>query len=152
MYHISNETLREVLDDPAAAERRVWDLEMPRLADDTGAIGELARQALTLTGSSRLHHVTASIRLAHVLHWQQRYLEADELFVQALDAADALGDDLLRAFAHQHYGKSLFDQGRFSAAVEQFSTALRIRESVPAPQDQIASSRPALTAAAQRIL
>lgn len=57
-----------------------------------------------------------------------------------------------RAFAHQHYGKSLFNQGRFSEALERFSTALGIREAAAAPEDQIASSRQAIAAARSRTL
>jgi tetratricopeptide (TPR) repeat protein len=163
VYRIDGQTLREVLDDPAAAARRVAELEAPPYEDDPRAVGErvtllrmlgrledaetLARHALTLTAGHARRQVAASLRLAHVLHWQERFDEADQLFTDALKTAADLGDAALQAFAHQHYGKSLFDQGQLAEAAEQFTAALRLRENVGAPEDQLASSRQALAAA-----
>ena len=166
IHHIDDETLREVLDDRLAAEQRLSDLEAAPDAHEPGVRGErigllrllgrleeaerLAREAVAGTVGDGRRNVAATIRLAHVLQCRGRFAEADELFVAALNRADALDDDRLRAFAHQHLGKSLFDQGQFAAAAERFKAALRIREAIAAPGDQIASSRQALAAATRR--
>lgn len=178
MFHIDDETLREVLDDPEAARRRLIELEQHELerretgrgeADDGGGATRLREQVVLLRLLGRLEEaerlgrralactrdgrreVAAALRLAHVLQWQRRFAEADELFTGALRSAEVLDDALLRAFAHQHYGKSLFDQGRFAAAERHFSTALRLRTAAGAPEDQTASSRQARAAAADRL-
>ncbi|WP_166356339.1 tetratricopeptide repeat protein [Phytoactinopolyspora limicola] len=166
MYRIDDETLREVLTDPAAAAERVAELAQPPLDDQPGPVGErisllrmlgrldeaeaLGRHALSLAAKGSRRAVAASLRLAHVLQWQGRFDEADDRFTRALADATRLGDDTLLAFAHQHYGKSLFDQGRAAAAAEQFGAALRLREAVDAPADQLASSRQAIDAARSR--
>lgn len=156
-----------MLDDRPAALQRLSDLETGADAEDPGVRAErvgllrllgrldeaerLARQAVAGTADDTRRNVAATIRLAHVLQCQSRYDEAEDLFLVALNAADDLDDDSLRAFARQHLGKSLFDQGDFAGAREQFTAALRIRVALAAPEDQIASSRQALAAAIRRI-
>lgn len=163
MYQIDDHTLREVLDDRSAAEHRVRVLTQAPHRDDLRAVGErvsllrmlgrleeaeeLGRQAVELTVDDDRPRLAASLRLAHVLQWQERFHEADELFTRALTEAAALRDDALLAFAHQHYGKSLFDQKRFAEAEHHFGAALELRERVCAPADQARSSRQALAAA-----
>lgn len=166
IHHIDDATLRDVLDDPNAALRRLSDLETGSDAEEPGVLGErvgllrllgrleaaerLARQAVAATADDTRRNVAATIRLGHVLQYQGRHAEADDLFMSALSAAEVLDDDSLRAFAHQHLGKSLFDQGAFEAAAEQFTAALHIRADIAAPEDQIESSRQALAAAMKR--
>lgn len=162
VFHIDDETLRDVVDDRAAAKRRLAELSdrldsaalgervvLLRLLGQLDQAEELGWIALETTHGDARKRVTATIRLAHVLQWQQRFDEADAMFQQALDLADVLRDDILRAFAHQHLGKSLYDQARYVEAAHRFRTALRLRRSANAPADQQESSAQAL-ASAQR--
>jgi tetratricopeptide (TPR) repeat protein len=69
------------------------------------------------------------LRLANVYQWQRRFEEADSLFTDAiaLSRDDPDLSDYLD-FAYQHYGKSLFDQGRFPEAERAFLEALILRQ------------------------
>lgn len=98
--------------------------------------------------------VAAALRLAHVLHWQKRYSQAAGLFMAGLAAAqsaiknsdfDSVTARSLAAFAWQHLGKLYFDQGRFHDALESFESALVLRLELQSPEDQVASSRQAIS-------
>jgi tetratricopeptide (TPR) repeat protein len=72
----------------------------------------------------------ARIRLAHVLQWQKKFPEADAMFEEL--TKECRESELLRPyldFVVQHYGKSMFDQGRFPEAEAMFSQALELRQS-----------------------
>jgi tetratricopeptide (TPR) repeat protein len=69
-----------------------------------------------------------SIRLAHVLQWQGRFEEADALFLDTLARSHEPSLSRYRSFAHQHYGKSLYDQRRYHEAAEHFQAALDLRD------------------------
>lgn len=105
------------------------------------------KEALELSADhpNPLKLVQNMLRLAHVYQWQERFKEAEKLLaeVKTLMKNSSLADGLKATF-HQHYGKLLFDQQKYKLAQEQFAKALEIRESIKAPQDQIASSRLAL--------
>ena len=100
------------------------------------------------------------MRLAHVLHWQGRYRDADVLFEAALTCAEEASTAIdaaaqrratsLRTFALQHLGKSRFDEGRLDESLAMFEQALTLRLRIGAPDDQIASSRQAIAAARAR--
>lgn len=90
-----------------------------RLADAEA----LGWSALIMRGGATAEHqvleplpfgaVSASLRLAHVLHWMERYNEAEALFLAALTSAEAEVNKneasnvalTLVAFAQQHMGK-----------------------------------------------
>ncbi|HEU0042713.1 MAG TPA: tetratricopeptide repeat protein [Jiangellaceae bacterium] len=163
MFHIDDETLREVVDDRARAVARLTELERHDDPDSRAERVIILRSLKRLTEAEQLgrvdlvessedprRQVAATIRLAHVLHWQERWEEAEDLFRQARDLADILDDDILRAFALHHLGKLLFDRGRFAGAEFRFRTALRLRELAGAPPGQLESSRDAVAAAAWR--
>ena len=92
-----------------------------------------------------------ALRLAHVLQWQGRFDDAEDLFAAAVASAERLDATAMMAFGYQHLGKSRFDQGRDGEALELFQRALAIREATAAPADQIASSRQAIAATERRI-
>jgi hypothetical protein len=101
------------------------------------------------------------LRLAQVLHWRNRFDDAD--LVEAVRrAAQSVAvrpevDDVTRrdcsavlAFADQGQGKVRYDAGRCVEAVHLFSSALERRSRDGAPADQVESSRIALAAASSR--
>lgn len=163
MFHIDDETLREVVDDRARAAARLTELEQQDTPGSRAerviilrSLGrlteaeELGRIDLAESAGDPRRQVAATIRLAHVLHWQERWQEAEDLFRQASDLADILDEDILRAFALHQLGKLLFDRGRFAGAEFRFRTALRLREIAGAPPSQLETSREAVAAAAWR--
>jgi len=91
--------------------------------------------------------VAHSLRLAHVYQWQGRFGESDWLFLQMRGwcESDPNVADYLD-FVYQHYGKSLFDQGRYAEAAEMFRRALEIREG-KGDQELVASTTLALQTA-----
>jgi tetratricopeptide (TPR) repeat protein len=103
-----------------------------------------------------------AVRLAHVLHWQERFRDADVLFTSAITSASgnaAAATDgsfeeqratTMLAFTLQHLGKSRFDEGRLDDALALFERALALRRRVGAPDDQIASSVQAIAATRSR--
>ncbi|QCB93828.1 hypothetical protein [Cellulomonas shaoxiangyii] len=104
------------------------------------------------------------LRLAHVLHWQRRYGDADAVVDAvrcsaraAAEQATAAGDEPVRrdcaavlGFADQQQGRVRYDEGRYPEAAALFAAALERRECEGAPADQVASSRQALAAARRR--
>ena len=92
---------------------------------------ECLQTALALAEQTRDKNafVANRLRLANVYQWQRRFEEADSIFLDAIalcrddpDLSDYLD------FAYQHYGKSLFDQGRFAEAEQAFLEALILRQ------------------------
>ena len=104
-----------------------------------------------------------ALRLAHVLHWQDRFREADVLFTAVINSArkiagaavdgslDQQRATTMSAFALHHQGKSRFDEDRLDEALHLFEEALAIRSRVSAPGDQIASSRQAVAVTRARL-
>lgn len=84
---------------------------------------------------------TNLIRLAHVLHWQENYLEAHDVFfkVQTI-LANSFKDDSLQAFYHQHLAKLYFDQNVYLKASVEFLSALNIRKKLNSKADLVESS------------
>lgn len=84
---------------------------------------------------------TNLIRLAHTFHWQEKYLEAQNVFfkVQTI-LANSFKDDSLQAFYHQHLAKLYFDQNFYLKASIEFLSALNIRKKLNSKSDLIDSS------------
>lgn len=181
-YIIDPHTLREVVHDANLVEARVDELALSGASGDAERIAWLRMlgrlsEAEALGWSMLIRSggassagkvpnplpyaaITAALRLAHVMHWQERYSEADELFSMALKAAEAAVSDpqkprtvalTLLAFAHQHIGKLYFDERRFDEALNEFQTALALRQEAKSPVDQIESTRQAISTAKVRI-
>jgi tetratricopeptide (TPR) repeat protein len=181
-YRIDDLTLRDEPDDVESAWARVHELEWLgdagggervvwlRMLGELGAAEELAWQLLAAAGGPGTIEVArrrpeldagalgAALRLAHVLQWQGRFADAEELFQTSIASAERLAATgpstsatAMTAFGYQHLGKSRFDQGRYREALELFEAALAVRESFGAPADQIASSRQAIAAARHRL-
>lgn len=175
-YVIDPVSLREVVSNETAAEFRISELEsigesgdaeriswlrmLGRLpeAEDLGWIA-LAKSG-GVTDSRKIvtplpfSAVACALRLAHVMHWQKRYRQADQLFTAALESTQSQIDQSnlnpvtalsLAAFARQHLGKMYFDQGRFSDALRSFKSALVLRQELQSPEDQLASTRLAIS-------
>jgi tetratricopeptide (TPR) repeat protein len=119
----------------------------PGSLEETRSIGGLPVDALA-----------PAVRLAHVLHWQGRFRDADPLFTAAIASAreiaraatdgsiDEQRATLMLAFSFQHLGKSRFDEGRVDEALVLFEQALALRRQIGAAADQIASSEQAIAA------
>jgi tetratricopeptide (TPR) repeat protein len=172
-YHFAA-NLREVPDDPEqfALAVRALDRRLATECDDRARLRLLGRcggylrilgaldeaegrlqeaVALSRRLSDERALLTNRIRLAHVYQWQRRFADADALFHQVI-ATCAGRPDLaaLLAFAQQHYGKSLFDRGRYAAAADAFAHALALRRPT-GDTDLIASSQLALATTRSRL-
>ncbi|NKG22586.1 tetratricopeptide repeat protein [Paeniglutamicibacter terrestris] len=181
-YVIDPLTLREVVNDANLVEARIDVLERGGTAGDSERIAWLRMlgrlsEAETLGWSALIRSggasstgavtnplpygaTTAALRLAHVMHWQERYDEANELFSMAQTAAESAVSDpqkprrvplTIAAFAHQHRGKMYYEQHRFDQALDEFQTALALREEANSPADQIASTLLAIKTSKARI-
>jgi len=169
---IDEETLREVPDDLAAIQ--AWCEMHPedprvvsglRLLDRLEEAEELGRRVLEDPSLSPLQRAARRARLARVLHWQGRYVEAEEEF--AIAAEETGFDDpiapqplLLLATILQQRATSRFDQWQRealsahadperarrlrAAATEDAERALAIRTGCGAGPAQLASSRQTL--------
>lgn len=171
-----DEDLHEVAVNPAALREHVIHLEdslIPSMFPSVKVtlLGELGvwnrilgefekaemylRQALRLIEERSLDRrfaIQQRIRLATVLQWQRRFQQSNTLFDELLEECASLDDAAsYMAFTHQHAGKNLFDQGRYTEAVSHFEQALAIRQESAAPTDQIESSKVAVEAARQRL-
>ncbi|MFL4476702.1 tetratricopeptide repeat protein [Paeniglutamicibacter sp. ORCA_105] len=175
-YTIDPITLREVVTNKAVVEARIVELEDLGESGDAERISWLrilgrlqeaedlswymlvksggASDTRQITDPLPYNAVTAALRLAHVLHWQQRYSHAIQLFSAALGTAESAVSDpdksqsialTLVAFARQHLGKMYFDQGRFEEALESFQSALNLRQEMKSPEDQIESTLQAIS-------
>lgn len=91
------------------------------------------------------------IRLAKVYQHQKRFEESDLLYAELIrKCGSSEQGSYFLPFALQHAGKSLFDQRRFSEALEHFEKALKIRLAMQAPEDQIESTKLAIEATKNR--
>lgn len=167
-------TLRDIPDDVAAARAYLAELEtrgehgdaerVPwlRMLGHLEEAESLGRAILDRAGGTDVQGgVGPALRLAHVLHWQGRFREADTLFDAARATAAGELEDAnnersrrwaaaMLAFADQHQGKARFDEGRTAEALALFERALARRIAENAPEDQINSTRQALAAAKAR--
>lgn len=92
------------------------------------------------------------IRLAHVYQWNKKFIDSNRLFsevVQSCRNNPELSGYL--AFALQHAGKNLFDQGKFADALSCFEEALQIRVQNNVPKDQIESTQLAIQVTKDRL-
>ena len=78
--------------------------------------------------------VNSYIRLAQILQWQKDFNEADSLYLEIINKLKREDDSKILDFAFQHYGKSLFEQGRFTEAKDYFEKALKIRKEKKMPE------------------
>lgn len=166
-YRIDPETLREVLIDPDQAVRYVDVVRaggrcaelVPwlRMLGEVEQAERIGRKALADRGGpASAQGAAAALRLAHVLHWQEDFRAADELFdtvrsfLESWDGSPQWASAML-AFTDQHQGKARFDEGRWEEAREMFRSALDRRIGNGAPEDQLASTRIALDAVEKRL-
>lgn len=177
-YVIDPASLREVVTNEAAVDSRIEELENIGESGDAERISwlrmlgrlqeaeKLGWITLVKSGGATdtrqivtplpFHAVASALRLAHVLHWQKKYNQADRLFTAALESAQSEIDSSeinlvaarsLTAFAWQHIGKLRFDQGQFADALRSFESALVLRQELQSPEDQLASTRQAICTA-----
>lgn len=147
-WRIDPVTLREVVIDralltarlhTAAAADRVWLLRI---------LGDLERSAVegeaVLAGGGppgAATRIRPLLLLGHTRSWQRDWERATELHTEALALATGTRWE---AAAHQHWGKCLFEQGRYLEAAEEFAAALQARRAAGADPDLVASSTTAL--------
>ena len=181
-YHVDDATLRDEPDDHdeawayvrtlgASGEKVAW-LRMLGELDDAEAMGwalvaDAGGPGSLAAADSRVRipmsALAPAVRLAHVLHWQGRFRDADVLFTAVVTSAEdlvrlAAGESAsqqrattMLAFALQHLGKSRFDEGRLDEALGLFERALDLRMRIGAPGDQLASSQQAVATTGARL-
>jgi tetratricopeptide (TPR) repeat protein len=173
-YHYDSR-LREVPDDPLAMRVACAVLASVLRSEDLpptdelqllGRIGPLYRmlgeldlaesylsRAVELAAVTGNRHALLSnrLRLAQVLQWRGRIVEADSMFLNCLSECEMQPELTLHNAAACHgYGKSLFEQGRYEEAAAQFRRALAVAGAVE-DSEMIEASEPALRAAEQRL-
>jgi tetratricopeptide (TPR) repeat protein len=78
----------------------------------------------------KAHALGAKLRLAVTYQWKKGFVEADKIFVETIVKLENTEETKLQHyldFAHQHYGKSLFEQYRNEVALDNFVAALELR-------------------------
>jgi hypothetical protein len=173
-FRLHPETLREIVDDPDALDRRIsalagagaaepgetgdFDARCEYVAllrisgrlDEAALEGEMNLAAADMSGDMR-RMARAMMLLGHVRQWRQEWNVADAMFHRAERLALFLDDDMLVAHAAQHAGKSFYEQAQFVEAALRFRLALEIRERIGAPADQLELSRLAVKAARSQL-
>ncbi|GAB4066763.1 hypothetical protein GCM10028777_20760 [Angustibacter speluncae] len=155
-WHTDDRTLRQVVTDPAALERRLVALgeqdehrgERVSLLRLLGRLDEartLAEADLDACagGDDPAAEVLATVRLAQVRHWQGDLAVAQALLTSALSHAGAVHEPLLVGAVLQHRAKVRFDAGDLEGAVADAAAALKHRRQVGAPASQVRSSEQA---------
>lgn len=161
-----DENLREVPDDPAEMAKAIdfllrtrKSVEDPELVRIYGWLSVFSRilgdlepahwftvEAISIANEigDMKSRVQNRIRLASVYQWQSNYNMADLIYESVVLQCE-LEEDVQQYldFALQHFGKSLFEQGRYRDAAERFQQALDIRLA-SGNEELIASSRYAL--------
>lgn len=90
--------------------------------------------------------VQNKIRLAHVFQEAKQFKKSNALFSEILEICRTDSEVVtMLHFALQHAGKNEFDQGHLTYALEYFEEALAIRIRDSAPNDQLESTRAALS-------
>ncbi len=85
------------------------------------------------------------IRLAHVYQWQRKFDKSNLAFEEIIGLCSSNEDaSQYLHFAFQHHGRNLFDQKKYQEAFEKFECALKIRNEINAPEDQLQSTRAAI--------
>ena len=116
---------------------------------------QILSKALTLIETHSLgikFEFQQKIRLAHVYQWQKRFAESSKLFSEVIHHCRNHPDlSVYLAFALQHAGKDLFDQGKLTDALLYFEEALQIRVQNNVPKDQIESTQLAVQVTKNRL-
>lgn len=147
-------TLREKVDLRAAAERleelgalrslsalneKVALLRLVGRLDEAFDVANEATRQARFTGS-REQLTACRIRRAQVLQAQGKLDDAAYELTHCVADAEAHDWTHVAAFARQHRGKVMFDQGNLEAALTDFTAAVFLREKAGAPADQLESS------------
>ena len=171
---MDDETLRAVFDHPEAVKTHVDGL-VAKLENDLDPVtrarihgeigiferglGNLSAAEANLLASLAIveqHQETKNqvviygIRLAHVYHWQEKWGVALTMFNDLLEKTCAPEFHQWKDFVLQHRGKMFFDQQRYREALNDFSTALFLRQE-KGDGELIASTQQALAAARKKL-
>jgi tetratricopeptide (TPR) repeat protein len=84
-----------------------------------------AHHLFEMNGKS-LHALSTQIRLAHALHWKEKYVEAFNLFKSLAKSCTGDAKKYLD-FVYQHHGKCLLDAGRLQEGLDMLLLAHGIR-------------------------
>ncbi len=92
------------------------------------------------------------IRIAHVYQWKKDFEKSTLMFSEVIQICRINNElDHFLAFALQHSGKNLFDQGYFQESLLYFDEALAVRLHKKAPDEQIESTRLAIKITKEKI-
>lgn len=167
-----DQNLREVLKDPAHAQKYVAflrsqfkDADVDAQIQILGKLGvwlrlldklieaEAALQAALNRAKGLTVRTPLKIQFAHVLQWQRRYFDADEIFRKVIESCET--EDEAKPFldfAWQHYGQSLFDQGKYKDALEAFSKANELRNQKDVSEELKQTTSHAIAETQRRLL
>ena len=96
--------------------------------------------------------IQQKIRVAHVYQWKKEFAKSTQLFSEVIKSCRVNSElHSYLAFALQHAGKNLFDQGDFQKALLHFEEALSIRVYKKAPEEQIKSTILAINVTKEKI-
>lgn len=96
--------------------------------------------------------IQSQIQLADVYRYQKKFDQSEVLFELAKALLNhSKNSEILSGSFYQHYGKFYFDQNFYKIANCYFELALKIRQKLNAPADQIESTILALTECQKRL-
>ncbi len=119
-----------------------------RVLGDLKEAEDVLREALRIVNDEQLgirREIQQKLRLAHVLQYKQQFKRSNALFDEAIAVCRTNEEaGFYLHFALQHAGKNLFDQNRFTEALELFEEAMEIRLKNDASADLIKSTAMAI--------
>lgn len=159
-----SETLREIVDTAACAERlaeietqrslpalleRVWLLKVLDRLDEALELSEEAVRQARMAGT-RKDVVRARVLHATVLQHRGAHAAAEQVLMTCAEEAEGQRWAHVAAFAHQHRGKNALDAGDFELAKESFKRSLFLRRETGAADAALESVLVALETVERR--
>lgn len=158
------ETLREVVDPSACAERlddlgvlrslpalleRVWLLKVLGDLDEALEVSEQSVRVARMAGT-RKDLLRARILHASVQQYRGQYGAAEQELLTCAEEAEGQEWWAVAAFAQQHLGRAYFETEDYTDARTAFKRALFLRQQAGTPDDQLESTLLAIDAADRR--
>jgi tetratricopeptide (TPR) repeat protein len=125
---------------------RAWLLKLAGRLDEALDVANQAYRLARFTGD-RKDILRPRILRAQVLQYAARYSDATAELSACIDEAHAQDWRALEALSLQQRGKVAFDQALYEEALVDFRAAVKLRELLGAPPDQLESSLIAVTVA-----
>lgn len=158
------ETLREIVDESACAERledlgvqrslpalleRVWLLKVLGELEEALEVSEQSVRVARMAGT-RKDLLRARILHASVQQYREQFGAAEQELLTVAEEAEGQEWWAVAAFAQQHLGRVYFDMEDFGDARKAFKRALFLRQQAGTPDDQLESTLLAIDAADRR--